>query len=159
MSRVRTVHTCNECGTGHPKWSGQCAGCGAWNTLLEEVPGDPGGTGGFGAAGAAGAPLAMAEVSLLHDIDALLSEPQPTGIGELDRVLGGGIVPGSVTLLGGEPGIGKSTLLLQLLAWWPGTTLYVSAEESAQQVRLRAERLSAVRPDLWLANETTLAGV
>jgi DNA repair protein RadA/Sms len=156
MSRVRTVHTCNECGTGHPKWSGQCAGCGAWNTLLEDVPG---GTGGFGAAGAAGAPLAMAEVSLLHDIDALLSEPQPTGIGELDRVLGGGIVPGSVTLLGGEPGIGKSTLLLQLLAWWPGTTLYVSAEESAQQVRLRAERLSAVRPDLWLANETTLAGV
>ena len=101
----------------------------------------------------------MAEVSLLHDIDALLAQPRPTGIAELDRVLGGGIVPGSVTLLGGEPGIGKSTLLLQLLAWWPGTTLYVSAEESAQQVRLRAERLSAVGPDLWLANETTLAGV
>jgi DNA repair protein RadA/Sms len=101
----------------------------------------------------------MAELSLLHDIDALLAEPRPTGIAELDRVLGGGIVPGSVTLLGGEPGIGKSTLLLQLLAWWPGTALYVSAEESAQQVRLRAERLSAVRPDLWLANETTLAGI
>ena len=87
------------------------------------------------------------------------AQPQPTGIGELDRVLGGGIVAGSVTLLGGEPGIGKSTLLLQLLAWWPGPTLYVSAEESPQQVRLRAERLGAVRPDLWLAAETSLAGV
>jgi DNA repair protein RadA/Sms len=74
-------------------------------------------------------------------------------------VLGGGIVPGSVTLLGGEPGIGKSTLLLQLLAWWPGRTLYVSAEESAQQVRLRAERLGAVRPDLWLHAETALPHV
>ena len=101
----------------------------------------------------------MAELQLLQDIDALLAQPQPTGIAELDRVLGGGLVAGSVTLLGGEPGIGKSTLLLQLLAWWPGTTLYVSAEESAQQVRLRAERLGAVRPDLWLAAETSLAGV
>jgi DNA repair protein RadA/Sms len=103
--------------------------------------------------------MAMAELSLLHDIDALLAQPQPTGIGELDRVLGGGLVPGSVTLLGGEPGIGKSTLLLQLLAWWPGPTLYISAEESPQQVRLRAERLGAVRPELWLAAETSLAGV
>ena len=88
----------------------------------------------------------MAELRLLHDIDALLAQPQPTGIGELDRVLDGGLVPGSVTLLGGEPGIGKSTLLLQLLAAWPTPTLYVSAEESPQQVRLRAERLGAVAP-------------
>jgi len=101
----------------------------------------------------------MAELQLLQDIDALLAQPQPTGITELDRVLGGGLVAGSVALLGGEPGIGKSTLLLQLLAWWPGATLYVSAEESAQQVRLRAERLGAVRPDLWLAAETSLVGV
>ena len=101
----------------------------------------------------------MSELSLLHDIDALLGQPQPTGIGELDRVLDGGIVPGSVTLLGGEPGIGKSTLLLQLVAWWPGTTLYVSAEESPQQVRLRAERLGAVRPELWIAAESSLDGV
>lgn len=144
------MHTCSECGTGHPKWSGQCAGCGAWNTLVEELPRD---------AAPAGAPLPMAEVSLLHDVDAMLAEPRPTGIAELDRVLGGGIVPGSVTLVGGEPGIGKSTLLLQLLAWWPGTTLYVSGEESAQQVRLRAERLCAVRRDLWMANETSLPGV
>ena len=108
---------------------------------------------------AARVPTPMAELQLLQDIDALLAQPQPTGIAELDRVLGGGLVAGSVTLLGGEPGIGKSTLLLQLLAWWPGPTLYVSAEESAQQVRLRAERLGAVRPDLWLAAETSLAGV
>ena len=151
MTRVRTVHACTDCGTGHPKWTGQCSGCGAWNTLVEEVPAELVATGP--------APLAMSEVRLLHDIDALLAEPRSTGISELDRVLGGGIVPGSVTLLGGEPGIGKSTLLLQLLAWWPGTALYVSAEETTQQVRLRAERLSAVRPDLWLAGVSTLAGV
>jgi DNA repair protein RadA/Sms len=155
MTRTKSVHACAECGTAHPKWSGQCSGCGAWNSLVEEALGevvDP-------VAGAPPGPAAMSELALLHDVDTMLAAPQPTGIAELDRVLGGGIVPGSVTLLGGEPGIGKSTLLLQLLAWWPGSTLYVSAEESAQQVRMRAERLGAVRPDLWLANETTLAGV
>jgi len=153
MTKTKTVHACAECGTGHPKWSGQCTGCGAWNTLVEEV---------LAASvehGVGGGPAAMSTLDLLVDIDAMLAAPQPSGISELDRVLGGGLVAGSVTLLGGEPGIGKSTLLLQLLAWWPGTTLYVSAEESAQQVRLRAERLGAVRPDLWLASETTLGGV
>ncbi len=102
---------------------------------------------------------AASPARLIGDIDPLTSRPSPTGIGELDRVLGGGIVPGSVTLLGGEPGIGKSTLLLQLLAWWPGRALYVTAEESAQQVRLRAERLGAVRPDLWLLAETSMAHI
>jgi len=145
------VHACGDCGTAHPKWTGQCSGCGAWNSLVEEVDGP--------AAAVGGAPMARAELRLLHDIDALLAQPQPTGIGELDRVLGGGLVAGSVTLLGGEPGIGKSTLLLQLLASWPGPTLYISAEESPQQVRLRAERLGAVRPELWLAAETSLADV
>ncbi len=147
------MHACIECGTAHPKWSGQCTVCGGWNTLVEEPLGEAVEVGGPPGV------TAMSALSLLNDVDALLAAPQPTGLTELDRVLGGGIVPGSVTLLGGEPGIGKSTLLLQLLAWWPGTTLYVSAEESAQQVRLRAERLSAVRPELWLATETTLAGV
>ena len=146
------MHACTECATPHPKWTGQCSGCGAWNTLVTETLGEPPAANGA-------VPTAMAELSLLHDIDAMLAQPQPTGISELDRVLGGGVVPGSVTLLGGEPGIGKSTLLLQLLAWWPGTTLYISAEESPQQVRLRAERLGAVRPELWLAAETSLAGV
>ena len=135
---------CAECGTAHPKWTGQCSGCGAWNTLVEEVDGRAGRRGA--------APTADGRARACSTTSTPCSrQPQPTGIGELDRVLGGGIVPGSVTLLGGEPGIGKSTLLLQLLAWWPGPTLYVSAEESAQQVRLRAERLGAVRPELWLA--------
>ena len=140
---------CRECGTQHPKWAGQCAGCGAWNALVEEIatPRD--------------VPV-IGPVSVprrIGDIDALASIRQPSGLRELDRVLGGGLVPGSVTLLGGEPGIGKSTLLLQLVALWPGRALYVTAEESAQQVRLRAERLSAVSPDLWLLAETSMAGV
>ena len=146
MTKTRVVHACSECGTPHPKWAGQCSGCGAWNTLVEEVD-TPAETGAESVAAAA--PIQIG------DIDTQIGRPQPTGISELDRVLGGGIVPGSVTLLGGEPGIGKSTLLLQLLAWWPATTLYVSAEESAQQVRLRAERLGAVRPDLWLVAATS----
>jgi DNA repair protein RadA/Sms len=156
MARTRTVHCCQECGTNHPQWAGQCTGCGAWNTLLEEVLHD---TAPATSADTTPRLAAMSELCLLHDIDAMLGQPQPTGISELDRVLGGGIVPGSVTLLGGEPGIGKSTLLLQLLAWWPGTTLYVSAEESPQQVRLRAERLGAVRPELWIAPETSLGSI
>ncbi|CAN5751339.1 DNA repair protein RadA [soil metagenome] len=155
VSKTRTVHTCGECGAEHPQWSGQCGACGAWNTLVEALlaPSPPVGPPGVRP------PSAMADLSLLHDIDALLAQPQRTGIGELDRVLDGGLVRGSVTLLGGEPGIGKSTLLLQLLAWWPGPTLYITAEESPQQVRSRAERLGAVRPDLWLAAEASLAGI
>ena len=92
----------------------------------------------------------------IAEIDALVGGPQTTGVEELDRVLGGGLVPGSVTLLGGEPGIGKSTLLLQLAATWPTRTLYVSGEESAQQVRLRADRLGAIGPHLWMLAETSL---
>jgi DNA repair protein RadA/Sms len=95
----------------------------------------------------------------IAEVDSLVGGPQSTGLDELDRVLGGGLVPGSVTLLGGEPGIGKSTLLLQLAAAWPTRTLYVSGEESAQQVRLRAERLGAVGPNLWLLAETSLPHV
>ncbi len=103
------------------------------------------------------APASAAALAVpIDQVDAQFTRPHPTGIGELDRVLGGGLVPGSVTLLGGEPGIGKSTLLLQLLAQWPTRTLYVSAEESAKQVRLRAERLDALRPELWLLPETSL---
>lgn len=99
---------------------------------------------------------ATATAMPIAEVDTLVSGPQSTGIDELDRVLGGGLVPGAVTLLGGEPGIGKSTLLLQLAAAWPTRTLYVSGEESPQQVRLRAERLGALRPNLWLLSETSL---
>ncbi len=95
----------------------------------------------------------------IAEVETLEGGPQSTSIEEFDRVLGGGLVPGSVTLLAGEPGIGKSTLLLQLAATWPERTLYVSAEESPQQVRLRAERLGAVSPHVWLLSETSLAHI
>jgi DNA repair protein RadA/Sms len=149
MPKLRLVYRCTECGASSPKWIGQCSACSAWNSLVEDVegPDTP------AAAAIVGSAPAAVRVS---DVDALAGGPQPTTIAELDRVLGGGIVPGSVTLVGGEPGIGKSTLLLQMAAAWPGPVLYVCAEESAQQVRLRAERLGAVRPDLWLLPATVL---
>lgn len=150
MAKLRVVYRCLDCGTSFPKWGGQCSSCGAWNTLTEDVestePPTP-----------MGGPLAPAALAVpIGEVVSPMGGPRPTGISELDRVLGDGIVPGSVVLLGGEPGIGKSTLLLQLLAWWPGRTLYVSAEESAPQVRLRAERLGVLSPDLWLLSETLL---
>ena len=149
--RVKLIHVCSECGTSHPKWTGQCSGCGDWNTLVEEVEG----AGAF----AVDVPLVPSHrpgPTPIGDVRAQEGDPVPTSIAELDRVLGGGLVPGSVTLLGGEPGIGKSTLLLQLLAAWDGPTLYVTAEESAHQVQRRAQRLGAVRDGLWLHAETSL---
>ena len=145
MAKSRIEHVCTDCGATHTKWAGQCSSCGQWNTLVEEVA-------------VASAPTipAAGPASRIGDVDPLASRPRATTVGELDRVLGGGLVAGSITLLGGEPGIGKSTLLLQLLAAFGGIGLYVTAEESAQQVRLRAERLDAVRPDLWLLAETAL---
>jgi len=136
VARLRTVYVCTDCGHEHPKWTGQCAGCGAWNSLVEDVVGDvPATPAKRAAARPAAAPVPLSSA------DASTTRNTPTGIGELDRVLGGGLVPGSVTLLGGEPGIGKSTLLSQVVGRWPGRSLYVSAEESTDQVRLRAARL------------------
>ncbi len=152
MSRPRIAHVCSSCGTHHPKWAGQCTGCGEWNTLVEEVV-STGGEATLVASAPAGRPVPIAEV------DAIAGEPRPTGITEFDRVLSGGLVPGSVTLVGGEPGIGKSTLLLQVAHSWPGSVLYVCAEESAQQVRHRAERLGSSTDGLWLLPETDLASV
>ncbi|MBI4934816.1 MAG: DNA repair protein RadA [Actinobacteria bacterium] len=146
MTKTKLEYRCTECGTATPKWAGRCTACDAWNSMVEDVRGAPSSHGASAAAPAVP----------IGEVDAQFSQPHPTGIAELDRVLGGGLVPGSVTLLGGEPGIGKSTILLQLLAQWPTRTLYVSAEESAQQVRLRAERLQAVQPHLWLVPETSL---
>ncbi len=144
MTKVRTHHRCSECQASAPRWTGRCTECGAWNSIVE----------------ATGPSLAVAgPVTPLGDVGAGGFLPRPVGIAELDRVLGGGLVPGSVTLLGGEPGIGKSTLLLQGLAGIAAhgrTALLVSAEESAQQVRLRAERLGAVPELLWLAAELEL---
>jgi DNA repair protein RadA/Sms len=159
MARERTVYRCSECGADAPKWLGWCPACDASGTLIEEVAA-AGATRGSALADVAepSVPLPIAEVcgEGFHVV--------PTGVDELDRVLGGGLVPGSVTLLGGEPGVGKSTLLLQALAAMSGpstangrcTALYVSAEESARQVALRADRLGVRAPSLWLVSETAL---
>jgi DNA repair protein RadA/Sms len=155
MARARTTHRCRDCGGLTPRWAGRCGSCGAWNTLVEEpVPLRP-----VSHARPTG-PVARAVP--IGQVDPLADRARPTGVEALDRVLGGGLVAGSVTLVGGEPGIGKSTLLLQAAAELArrGTRcLYVSAEESAQQVRLRAERLDALHPRLWLLAEASLEGV
>ena len=145
------VHVCSQCGLELPQWRGQCPGCGDWNTLAEQraARAPARGRGGSRAAGrvAAGAGGARTAVPrALAEVSAAPSERLCTGIGELDRVLGGGLVPGSLVLLGGSPGIGKSTLTNMVLGHLQGAgrrTLYVSGEESAPQVRLRAERLGA----------------
>jgi DNA repair protein RadA/Sms len=148
MTRARTTHRCVECGTDHPTWVGRCGGCGAWGTLVEETA---------GATATARPSVPASRPAPVAEVDPAEFVARPTGVAELDRVLGGGLVPGSVTLLGGEPGIGKSTLLTQVAASGTvGRALYVSAEESRQQVRLRAERLGALSPDLWLVAETDL---
>ncbi len=152
MAKLRVVLRCGDCGALHPKWVGQCATCGAWNSLIEDVEGPD-----DLATSVAGVGLNAPGVPTpLHEVDLTTGRPEPTGLTELDRVLGGGLVPGSVTLLGGEPGVGKSTLLLQLLGHWPHRSLYVSAEESAAQVRLRAERLGVPDERVWLVAETSL---
>ncbi len=142
-TRTRTVYRCTECGADHPKWAGRCDACGEWNTLAEEVAAPP--TRGASALRAAGrATTAPAAVQRLRDVRSARSSRLSSGIAELDFVLGGGIVPGSMVLVGGEPGIGKSTLLLQVAAALTASgtdVLYVSGEESPLQVKLRAERL------------------
>lgn len=168
MARVRSLFRCTECGAVAPKWAGRCPSCEEWNTLVEER--DTGGP-GLGVLGPAAARLPGTATGALvpptsavpiGTVDLATWHPRSTGVPEVDRVLAGGLVPGSVTLLGGEPGIGKSTLLLQVLGGFAAggaRCLYVTAEESAQQVRLRAERLGAVADDLYLAAETSLPHV
>ena len=156
MARARTIYRCNECGAAEPKWTGRCSACEAWNSLVEEVVARRRRPRPRPSARSAAVPLPIAEV------DTAAWAPAATHVGELDRVLQGGLVPGSVTVLGGEPGIGKSTLLLQALAGLAKSglrCLYVTAEESAQQVRLRAERLGALPPNLWLVSDTALPHV
>ena len=136
MAKQKTVYNCTECGGQSPKWQGQCPHCGAWNTLVESVA-QPAAKRYQGLA-------QTSQIQLLGEVTAAEEPRLATGIGELDRVLGGGLVRGGVVLLGGDPGIGKSTLLLQALSQLSklSKALYVSGEESAQQVALRARRLS-----------------
>jgi DNA repair protein RadA/Sms len=149
--KVRSIYRCGECGGESPKWLGRCPACEAWGSLVEELSRP--------AAEAAPAARPTEAAVPIGEVDLASWQARSTGVPELDRVLGGGLVPGSVTLLGGEPGIGKSTLLLQVLAGMAaldGRCLLLTAEESAQQVRVRAERLGAIVPDLYLAAETVL---
>jgi DNA repair protein RadA/Sms len=142
--KPRGPYVCNACGAAQPKWSGQCPDCGAWNSI-DEVPAAPltPGRGGWAGAGQGAAALNPSEVLSLAEVAPEQQTRAPSGIAELDRVLGGGLVPGSVVLIGGDPGIGKSTLLLQAAAAVAERlpVLYVTGEESPQQVSLRAHRL------------------
>src|SRR5512138_142709 len=154
-SKHRTVHACAECGHTSPKWLGQCPSCRAWNTMHEEVDAaEPrGAPRGFNTGGFSARPIPLREVEASEE--ARLG----TGIGELDRVLGGGVVPGSLVLLGGDPGIGKSTLLLAALERLARSipdrpVLYVSGEESARQVKMRADRLGVAAENLHFLPET-----
>jgi len=150
----KTVFVCQECGAQSPKWLGRCADCGAWNSLVEERPEAASAAAGhrYGLAAGAGA-------RLYSDIQIEQHRRLSTGIGEFDRVLGGGVVPGSLVLLGGEPGIGKSTLLLQAaanMARSVGPVLYSSGEESEHQIKSRGERLEVGQAPLYLLAETCL---
>jgi len=159
MSKApKTIFVCQECGSQSPKWLGRCGDCNAWNSFVEERPQDAavapdGGPHRYALAGAANTARLYSEITL--EEHARIT----TGIDEFDRVLGGGIVPGSLVLLGGEPGIGKSTLLLQAaanVARTAGTVLYCSGEESAHQIKSRGERLAVGAAPLYLLAETCL---
>ncbi len=148
--KVKTIYSCQNCGYQSAKWLGKCPDCGSWNSLVEEavVRNEPSRGG-----------ISGAVPTLFTEITGGVEERTVTGISEFDRVLGGGVVAGSLVLIGGAPGIGKSTLVLQAmdrLAGKPGGALYVSGEESARQIRLRGERLSIRAEQLMLLAETSL---
>jgi DNA repair protein RadA/Sms len=161
MAKPRTRYVCQQCGADSAKWLGRCPDCGSWNSYVEE----PGAAATRLDARAAADPrsrMSTAVPERLSDVSLADIERLPTGETEFDRVLGGGIVPGSMVLIGGDPGIGKSTLLLQVAAHVAADgrkVLYVSGEESARQVRLRAERLGTLRGDLYVLGETNLDAV
>jgi DNA repair protein RadA/Sms len=159
--KLKSVYACQECGAQSPKWLGRCPECQAWNSLVEETS-VPVVAGAGAAAASAGSRYSLAASGgprLYEDIDTVVSTRLTTGIDEFDRVLGGGVVPGSLVLIGGEPGIGKSTLLLQAAAHFAHTTgpvLYSSGEESEHQIKSRGERLGVERAPLYLLAETCL---
>lgn len=153
MPKNKTVFVCSDCGAEYSKWNGKCTVCGAWNTLEETVPV----TVGTGKA----APVGEFKYSRISEISYDDETRYETGISELDRVLGGGLVKGSLVLIGGDPGIGKSTLLLQICGFMgkDHTILYVSGEESERQIKLRAERLGVASENLFLASNNSCESI
>ncbi|MGN1119097.1 MAG: DNA repair protein RadA [Oscillospiraceae bacterium] len=145
MAKQRSVFICRECGQEYPKWNGRCASCGSWNTIEETLP---------AATPKGAAPVGEFKYSRIGEISYDDETRYNTGLAELDRVLGGGLVKGSLVLIGGDPGIGKSTLLLQICGKMGNdhTILYVSGEESERQIKLRAERLGVNSDNLFLAS-------
>ena len=155
--KASTVFFCTECGNETSKWMGQCPACKAWNTLVEEPVSSSGNRSSV-------KKVSGSERKAYHLSDISMDESvrQSTGIAEMDRVLGGGIVHGSLTLLGGDPGIGKSTLLLQMcenISRAGKKVLYISGEESLQQIKLRAQRLGSFGDDLLLMCENDLTDI
>lgn len=161
MAKPRTLHVCQNCGHESAKWVGKCPGCDAWNTFVEEVRESDSGSSGSSNAGSgrSGYGTAGDGPVRLADVAEDQTERIKSGIGELDRVLGGGFVRGAVVMLGGEPGIGKSTLSLQLAGEYASSgrkVLYLSGEESLGQIRMRATRLGIEAGELWVVLETSL---
>jgi DNA repair protein RadA/Sms len=155
---AKTAFVCQNCGALAARWMGKCASCGEWNTIVEETEATPPPGSGLGKASRGRA----VRLETLTTADGERVKRMPTGLAELDRVTGGGIVPGSALLIGGEPGIGKSTLLLQLAAAFAQAgrhAIYFTGEEAAAQVRLRAERLGLAKAPLALASETNVANI
>ena len=154
MAKPKILYTCSVCGAQSPQWAGRCSDCGGWNTLSEVVAITKSSSSRF--SGYSGeAPVAVQRLSAIKTDQQLRTS---VGMQELDRVLGGGLVAGSVVLIGGDPGIGKSTLLLQVLAALSGDldSLYVTGEESLQQISLRASRLGIAGDDIRLFSETSV---
>ena len=151
MARESSRHVCQECGYETVRWLGRCPDCGQWNTLVAEMVVDR-------VLGRTGIDAPAVQVLPIREISTESYARRSTGIGEFDRVLGGGVVPGSLVLVGGDPGIGKSTLMLQAAARLAATgrTIYVTGEESVQQIKLRADRLNALADELYLVAETRL---
>jgi len=158
MARSRYVYTCNQCGYESTKWNGKCPSCGAWNSFEEELADN---TPASGRTASQGSPDLSDNILELEEIGADSDVRYDTGVGELNRVLGGGLVKGSLVLLGGEPGIGKSTILLQICQYLgeDHSVLYVSGEESARQIKLRAQRLGVDTENLYILTATDAEAV